>query len=143
MQLSYSNNLIRFTLNNWLDIKSGCVCIDKMAEFTKSAGRKNPTESALIWAADIDRAIDALSHGEWLAMVRDLGHEGLRDQAQKLPRVQRIIVLECIFAGCPGCPKPMTCANGGIISKMRRWLNGEPEPPPRTAPRIKPLQGIV
>ena len=46
--MSYSNEQIKFILENYLDIASGSMPIDKVKEFLKSSGRKNPAETFII-----------------------------------------------------------------------------------------------
>jgi len=135
---SYSNALIRFILRHYIDIASGSMPIKKAADegFIKGAGRKNPAESFLIWRSDVDQAISSLvrpGEDRWEDLIQGLDFEGIRDRLGLLPRIQRLLIKHCIFGECYWCKNMLDCPsdrNGGcdetgIISRMRRCLNGE------------------
>ncbi len=132
---SYSNALIKFVLTHYLDIVWGKITPDEMNDFTQSAGRKNPLETALIWKSDIDQALisltkktgwkDALAEGMSDSMILHLS------RSNELSNMQRTIVGDCILRDCcteckkTGHKKPLICWNEGIITRMRKYLNGD------------------
>jgi len=145
-QQSYSNALIKFVLVHYVDILYGKITPEEMGDFTKSAGRKNPQETALIWKADIDQAIISLSKrhhgwadalaGEKVIEVNGLKFRGMSDsmilhlcRSNSLSNMQRDIVNSCIMKDCikackdTGSRGSKICWNEGIISRMRRFLN--------------------
>jgi len=126
MTESYSNRLIRFALENYIDLASGNLTVDKMAEFTLSKGRKNPMETQNCWKADIDRAISSLApkYDVWCFMYKE-SFECIRFNLHKLAIMQRTIVSDCIFKECYKFGSEYDCPNDGIISRLRRYLNHE------------------
>jgi hypothetical protein len=127
--MSYSSDQIVFILQNYIDIASGNMPIDKAKEFLKSAGRKNPADTFLIWKADIDRAISSLcpKNDIWCLISSESNVEKIRSYETRLPRMQRVIVRAYIL-------DEWLDWNGlfygeyevkGIISRMRKFLNGE------------------
>jgi hypothetical protein len=112
----------------------GKITPEEMGDFCKSAGRKNPLETALIWKADIDTAIISLSdrkHG-W----EDALHDGMSDsmllhlcRSNHVSVMQREIINQCILKDCvkmckdTGYGKSKLCLNEGIITRMRKFLN--------------------
>ena len=132
---SYSNALIKFTLTHYMDIVYGKITPDEMQDFTRSVGRKNPLETALIWKTDIDTSIVSLSkrHHGW----KDALAAGMSDsmilhlcRSNELSNMQRTIVNDCILRDCckvckvTGYGGSEICWNEGIITRMRLHLNG-------------------
>jgi hypothetical protein len=133
---SYSNALIKFVLTHYLDIVYCKITPEQMQDFTRSAGRHNPLETALIWKADVDLALVSLSktHHGWEDALKD----GMSDsmilhlsRSKHLSTMQREIVSNCILRDCnTDCNKtrkggPCTCWSEPVISRMRRYLNGK------------------
>lgn len=118
--MSYSNEQIKFILENYLDIASGSIPVDKAKEFLKSAGRKNPTETFIIWKADIDRAISSLcpKNDLWCDLCKDVTGEKIRFHTRRLSQMQREIAMVYIMDEWPETPY---C--NGIITRMRKSLN--------------------
>ncbi|MDD5510885.1 MAG: hypothetical protein PHI12_08745 [Dehalococcoidales bacterium] len=142
---SYSNALLKFVLVHYVEIMHGKITPAEMSEFTKSAGRKNPLETAMIWRADLDQAIHSLSpRGIWAEACKDmtdtmlyhLGRLDKRDDSGPIPyplsTMQRVLVNDCILKGCGkvckrtcGKNAPDVCWNENIITRLRHFLNGE------------------
>lgn len=129
--MSYSNEQIKFILENYLDIASGSMPIDKAKEFLKSAGRKNPAETFIIWKADIDRSISSLcpEHDHWCNIATEITPSMLLhiSRSKELSRMQRDVVNLCIIRDCQtkDCDRAIYCPNQGIITRMRKFLNGK------------------
>ncbi len=133
---SYSNALLKFIAVHYCDIMWGKITPEEMQDFTKSAGRKNPLETAMIWRADFDTALVSLSgrfHG-WQDALRDGMSESMilhLCRSNEVSNMQRSIINDCILKGCgKACKRtgnhgPDICWNEGIISRMRHYLNGE------------------
>jgi hypothetical protein len=110
----------------------GKITPEEMQDFTRSVGRKNPLETALIWKTDFDQALISLSptskgwdpaeitSGEIILQIARSNHIG---------NMQRSIISDCILKNCnkicKRTPRPETCWNEGIITRMRKTLNGE------------------
>jgi hypothetical protein len=144
---SYCDTLIKFTLTHYVDIMNGKITPEDMGDFCRSGARRNPLETALIWKADIDRAIkslapkvpgwdpDEITTGQMLRRVAF--SPGLLSSMQ-----QDLIVIcmlgestrfktcnvECrategIWVDGVYMPGARSCANEGIITRMRKFLN--------------------
>ncbi len=138
---SYSNALIKFVLTHYVDVLYNKLTPEDMKDFCKSAGRKNPLETALIWKCDIDRSLHSLApKGIWEMACRDMTADMLLhlsrmdkydDDGERIPHLsfmQRDIVSECILKNCPRVCKETgfgkkPCPNEHIISRMRHFLN--------------------
>lgn len=137
---SYSTKLILFTLRHYADIASGVSPIEAAANegLVKSAGRKNPMETFLVWRSDIDRGISSLAgaNDKWAKYVLERDLEYIRFKAFDLLPVQRHLVLHHIFEGdCEGC---------SAIKRIKCFLNGEeyvPKSGPNPGPRAKSGRG--
>jgi len=129
--MGYSNELSKFILEHYLEIASGNMPIDKAKEFMKSTGRKNPEETFIIWKADIDRAISSLcpKNDIWHKVATEISPSMLLhiSRSKDLSRMQRDIVNLCIIRDCQtkDCNRAIYCANQGIVTRMRKFLNGK------------------
>jgi len=129
--MGYSSQQIKFILEHYIDLAIGDMPIDKAKEFLKSAGRKNPAETFIIWKADIDRAISSLcpEHDHWQDVATQITPSMLLhvSRSKELSRMQRDIVSLCIIRDCqtPDCEKAIYCANQGVVTRMRRFLNSK------------------
>ena len=132
---SYSNALLKFIATHYCDIMWGKITPAEMSDFTKSVGRKNPLETAMIWRADFDQAFISLSskHHGWKDAL-----PGMTDsvilylcRSNEVSAMQRAILNDCILKSCTKICKrtdshgPDICWNTGIITRMRHFLNGE------------------
>ncbi len=132
-QYSYSNALVKWILVHYIDILYGKITPEEMGDFCKSAGRKNPLETALIWKADVDTAIISLSKKTgWedalLGMTDSMVLHLCR--SNQVSSMQRTLINDCILKGClKHCkdtgPGRKICYNEGIITRMRKYLNKE------------------
>lgn len=146
-QESYSNSLIKFVLTHYIDILYGKITPEEMGDFCRSMGRKNPLETALIWKSDIDEAIISLSksHHGWGDALRDakeieVGGVKVRKmsdamilhlcRSNSVSGWQRMLINHCILRDCgkdckvTGSRGSKICWNEGIITRMRKYLNG-------------------
>lgn len=131
---SYSSDLIKFTLTHYVDIMNGKITPDEMGDFCKSAGRRNPLETALIWKSDIDKAIISLSDRKtgWRDALRNIMSDSMLLQlcrSNDISNMQRTLLNDCILKNCgKECKRtiyPYTepCWNEGIITRLRKYLN--------------------
>jgi hypothetical protein len=129
--MGYSNEQIKFILEHYLEIASGNMPIDKAKDFLKSSGKRNPAETFIVWKADIDRSISSLcpEHDHWHTVATEITPSMLLhiSRSKELSRMQRDIVNLCIIRDCHNedCGKAIFCANQGIITRMRKFLNGK------------------
>jgi len=131
---SYSNGLIKFVLTHYMDIMWGKITPEEMGDFCKSAGRKNPLETALIWKSDIDRAIVSLSKKtSWADALPGMTDSMVLHlcRSNQVSSMQRDLINNCILRDCckvckdTGYRGSKLCYNEGIITRMRRFLNKE------------------
>jgi hypothetical protein len=109
----------------------GKITPEEMQDFTRSCGRKNPLETALIWKCDFDQALVSLSpkHKGWEPAEITSGDMILQIvRSNHIGNMQRTIISDCILKNCnkmcKRTPRPETCWNEGIFSRMKKYLNG-------------------
>ena len=129
--MGYSNELIQFILEHYMELASGNMPIDKAKEHLKSSSPRNPEEIFIVWKADIDRAISSLcpEHDHWHNVATEITPSMLLhiSRSKELSRMQRDIVNLCIIRDCQAqdCERAIYCENQGIITRMRKFLNGK------------------
>ena len=128
--MGYKNEQIKFILENYIDLACGNMPVDKAAKWLKSvSGRKDYNATFSIWKADIDRAISSLcpEHDHWHNVATVITPSLLLhvSRSKELSRMQRDIVNLCIIRDCQtkDCVNAIYCANEGIITRMRKFLN--------------------
>lgn len=128
--MGYSNEQIKFILEHYMDLASGDMPVDKAARWLKSvSGRKDYNATFSIWKVDIDRAISSLcpEHDHWHDIATEITPSMLLhvSRSKELSRMQRDIVSLCIIRDCQtkDCEAAIFCANQGIITRMRKFLN--------------------
>ncbi len=132
--MGYSNGQIKFIMENYIDLASGNMPVDKATKWLKSvSGRKDYNATFSIWKADIDRAISSLcpKNDIWHKVATEITPSMLLhiSRSKELSRMQRDIVNLCIIRDCPSmdCERAIYCVNQGIITRMRKLLNGKYE----------------
>jgi len=129
--MGYNNEQIKFILEHYLEMASSNLPIDKAKEYLKSASKKNPAEMFIIWKADVDSAISSLcpKNDIWHKVAMEITPSMLLhiSRSKELSRMQRDIVNLCITRDCQtqDCERALYCGNQGIITRMRKFLNGK------------------
>jgi hypothetical protein len=130
--MGYSNGQIQFILEHYIDLASGNMPVDKATMWLKSvSGRKDYLTTFSIWKADIDLAISSLcpEHDHWHLVATEITPSMLLhiSRSKDLSRMQRDIVSLCIIRDCQAqdCERAIYCENQGIITRMRKFLNGK------------------
>ena len=130
--MAYSTGQIKFILEHYIDLASGDMPVDKASKWLKSvSGRKDHNATFSIWKADIDRAISSLcpEHDHWRNVATEITPSMLLhiSRSKELSRMQRDIVSLCIIRDCQtqDCERAIFCENQGIITRMRKFLNGK------------------
>ena len=130
--MGYSDGQIKFILENYIDLASGAMPVDKAARWLKSvSGCKDYLTTFSIWKADIDRAISSLcpEHDHWHNVATEITPSMLLhiSRSKELSRMQRDIVSLCIIRDCQtkDCERAIFCVNQGIVTRMRKFLNGK------------------
>jgi len=125
-----------------MELASGNMPIDKAKEHMKSSSPRNPEEIFIIWKADIDRAISSLcpEHDHWHNVATEITPSMLLhiSRSKDLSRMQRDIVSLCIIRDCHAqdCERAIYCENQGIITRMRKFLNGKFKNKPKDVSQI-------
>jgi hypothetical protein len=104
-----------------------------MGEYCKGKSGKNPLETALIWKADLDKALVNLAPGMPFNPSEITSVDMIMQIARSndVSRMQRSLLSDCVLKSCDKICKrtgnrgPELCYNEGIISRMRKYLNGE------------------
>jgi len=145
MTTSYSNALLKYVLTHYIEIMYGKVTPEEMQDSCKGKSHKNPLETALIWKSDLDQSIVSLStrHHGWADALPGMTDSVILhlSQSNKVSGMQRQLISDCVLKGCPkfckrtnatfdpiskvSIPGPEICYSEGIITRCRKFLNGE------------------
>ena len=141
---SYSNPLIKYILTHYIDVIYCKITLEEMGEWCKGKAGGNPLETALIWKADIDQAIISLAPKMTGWKPSELTSSDAVIQVSRsndISRMQRSLAVDCILRDClkvckrtnatfdpiskVSIPGPEICYSEGIITRLRKYLNGE------------------